>query len=179
MKSIKDIVREKKKFKYRRVQGIYFLFDVDSLIYIGCSFDCEGRILTHSKDKKFDSYSIIEINASKVGMLKLENRYIQKYKPLLNKTIKTPGVPNVKQELTEHEKDIARNIKKLRIKEQETVYVEPEIDDLEYWTNEELNQLRDLDGSRSDEYFYYKKIMKERRKVGFFKNSPEMNPDAC
>ena len=171
--SFENIRSKKKSWTDERINGIYFLFDTDNLVYIGYSSDCEGRVLTHRKDKKFDAYSIIELNLSKLEMLKLEDRYIQKYKPALNKTIKMVAT---KKELTEHEKIIAKNIGSL-IQKQKVVLDDYEADDLEYWTSDELNQLRNQDGSRSDEYFYYKRIMQERIKAGHFNDRAA--PDVC
>ena len=84
--SKKEIISRKRKFIWERVTGIYFLILNDEIIYIGTSEDCQVRIMTHAKYKKFNSYYIIDTgNMGNGGRHALESWYIDKYKPKYNK----------------------------------------------------------------------------------------------
>jgi hypothetical protein len=62
--------------------GIYFLIKKNKIVYIGQSTNIFTRIMTHSNDKNFDSYSYIPCDQSILD--KLESLYIHVYQPELN-----------------------------------------------------------------------------------------------
>lgn len=70
------------KIQNKSIIGIYFLWDVDTIVYIGQSIDIDKRISEHRKNKKFSHYSYIE--CSKKDLNKLESSYIKTYNPILN-----------------------------------------------------------------------------------------------
>ena len=67
---IKDIYKLK-KFISDPIIGVYFLWDCDTLIYIGQSTDIYKRISEHRSVKKFTHFSFIECPEYKLD--KLEN----------------------------------------------------------------------------------------------------------
>ena len=75
--------------------GVYFLFDQDSLIYIGKSENVFRRLNDHVRNKFFDNYSFIKCNTEKDAS-SLEKEMIIKYKPALN-------IQHKKEELIERE----------------------------------------------------------------------------
>ena len=66
------------------ISGVYFLFDKDELVYVGCSNDIFKRIIQHEGKKVFDSYSYIELSNEEEIML-CEGVLIDKYIPKYNK----------------------------------------------------------------------------------------------
>lgn len=65
------------------LSGIYFLFNMDALIYIGRSFYLKNRLKQHLRDKEITSFSYIE-NLNQYDCDIMESFYIKKYKPKLN-----------------------------------------------------------------------------------------------
>jgi hypothetical protein len=62
------------------MSGIYFLFQGDTLVYIGQSKNVEKRISTHNID--YDSYRVIPCAIP--DLLRYEKRLINYFKPELN-----------------------------------------------------------------------------------------------
>jgi predicted GIY-YIG superfamily endonuclease len=75
--------------------GVYFLFDQDSLIYIGKSENVFRRLNDHIRNKFFNNYSFIKCNTEEDAS-RLEKELIIKYKPALN-------IQHKKEELIERE----------------------------------------------------------------------------
>lgn len=73
------------KIEVKKIRGIYFLFRGNELVYIGSSINITSRIETHriQKQKEFDSYRILELNGN-INLIKVEARFIYKYKPIYN-----------------------------------------------------------------------------------------------
>ena len=68
------------------VQGIYFLFYLDELVYIGKGWNCFLRVAEHTRkdsDKIFSSWSFLPVE-DKDEMKDLEKQLIQKHKPKYN-----------------------------------------------------------------------------------------------
>lgn len=72
---------------YRKIVGVYFLFDKDQIVYIGQSVDILTRIGYHVKDKIFDSYCWVECKPEELD--NLESDYIVKYAPKYNVGVST------------------------------------------------------------------------------------------
>ncbi len=66
----------------RGVQGIYFLYVRTQLIYIGASTDVAKRLSTHGSSE-FTHYRYVVVKSRDL-LLKLERRYLVKYKPPRN-----------------------------------------------------------------------------------------------
>lgn len=75
-----------KRHSFRKIRWIYYLFDKWELVYIWQSDSIIPRINVHTRDKKFDSYSYIEI-VDWIWMDDIEMSEIIKYKPKYNKYI--------------------------------------------------------------------------------------------
>lgn len=80
-----------KKFKtsnneIKPKRGIYFLFNKNSLVYIGQSEFIEKRIFDHVGSKNFDSWNYIE-HSKETSLNEIEADLILKYQPFYNKTI--------------------------------------------------------------------------------------------
>lgn len=67
-----------------RLQGLYFLFNNNEIVYIGKSENILKRIKDHRRKKIFTHYTYIPID-SRVELSIFEFYYINKYKPVLNK----------------------------------------------------------------------------------------------
>ena len=83
-----DLKRNKipKHLKYFEQQGVYFLWNSKTLIYVGKSTNIRRRLIEHKRAKKFTSYSFIPIDdVDKMSLL--EAYFIVKYKPKLNKKV--------------------------------------------------------------------------------------------
>lgn len=65
--------------------GIYFLLYRKEIVYIGQSKNLSTRIKCHG-DKKFDTIRIIECSSK--NMARYERRWILKFKPKYNKSLK-------------------------------------------------------------------------------------------
>ena len=63
--------------------SIYFLFDEDTLVYVGLSVNPCSRIGTHTRDKTFTHYRIM--SCRKERMFYWESILITRYKPKYNK----------------------------------------------------------------------------------------------
>ncbi len=61
---------------------IYFLFNGDTLVYIGKSKNLVNRVMYHREDKTFTDLAIVETNENDYSLL--ECYYINKYKPQYN-----------------------------------------------------------------------------------------------
>ena len=75
-----------RKEKKTVIQGIYFLFKGDELVYIGKSVNIYGRVNSHDQDD-WDTYSYIEVDGyvRDFELSKLEKAYQLKYRPRYNK----------------------------------------------------------------------------------------------
>lgn len=62
---------------------VYFLFDEEELIYIGQSTNACARISAHTRDKKFNSITMLPVPKENLDYIEL--LYIQKYNPAINK----------------------------------------------------------------------------------------------
>lgn len=65
-------------------KGVYFLYDIHELVYIGLSADIAKRVIQHEKTKVFTDYSFVEIGDINEAML-IERTLIDKFKPKYNK----------------------------------------------------------------------------------------------
>lgn len=61
---------------------IYFLFLNGELVYIGKTINLQTRLVTHLRDKVFDSYRYIECPQDRLNHYEL--RWIKRFKPPLN-----------------------------------------------------------------------------------------------
>lgn len=87
-------VEEARELKSERVtvfngNYIYFLFDENTLVYIGQSVNIAGRIPSHLQDKVFDSVFFREIPADE--KLLIESINIKFYLPKYNRDMRTSG----------------------------------------------------------------------------------------
>jgi len=64
--------------------GVYFLIKNGSIVYVGQSTDVHARIATHRRDKEFDRVTIIWCPPD--SLLKVEAKYIAKFRPVLNRS---------------------------------------------------------------------------------------------
>ena len=71
--------------------GVYFLFKGDEIVYIGKSINIIGRVMSHTKDKDFDTWCYIPIDELEQGPI--EEMAIQRYKPKYNKQYWSTGLP--------------------------------------------------------------------------------------
>ena len=79
-------ILKNKKFLARPCPSIYFLIKNNKIIYVGQSEYAEARIIFHTKNKNFDSYSIIKLEKEDDCLLsELESYYILKFLPKYNK----------------------------------------------------------------------------------------------
>lgn len=65
--------------------GVYFLFLNEELVYIGSSKHIMYRLQTHLRNKEFDCFTYIETKPE--DRLPLEEAYIDKFEPRLNKNL--------------------------------------------------------------------------------------------
>lgn len=63
---------------------IYFLLHNNKIVYIGQSGDIHGRVISHRRNKVFDSIRSIECHIKNLNFY--EKRWIDKFKPKYNKT---------------------------------------------------------------------------------------------
>lgn len=82
--NLQELISSKLPYQDLRICGVYFLFDLKELVYIGSSEDCTTRLRNHEKDKTFDSYFIIEM--APVYIRDVERKYINEFNPWYNKT---------------------------------------------------------------------------------------------
>lgn len=80
---MKANIHELPKIEFRRICGVYQLYQNDCLIYIGKSTDINTRIISHAKDKNFTHYSFIECEPSNLN--EIEASLIKRHLPELNK----------------------------------------------------------------------------------------------
>lgn len=81
--SIKISVPEKHITRPEKIEGIYFLFYKNEIIYIGKSINIYKRIYAHKmKGVCFDSFSFLKIEIEQ--LLTMEREYIKKYNPKNN-----------------------------------------------------------------------------------------------
>lgn len=81
--SIKISVPEKHITRPEKIEGVYFLFYKNEIIYIGKSINIYKRIYAHKmKGVCFDSFSFLKIEIE--HLLTMEREYIKKYKPKNN-----------------------------------------------------------------------------------------------
>lgn len=71
---------DKIKFKASQDFYVYFLFKGGILIYVGSTFDLEGRLRSHTSTRDFDTYSKIAYG-SRQEVLNAERLFINKYLP--------------------------------------------------------------------------------------------------
>lgn len=62
---------------------IYFLVDCENVVYVGQSSNFTGRISTHLRDKRFDSFYLLELDSKYIN--DAEFFYISKFAPKYNK----------------------------------------------------------------------------------------------
>lgn len=79
-------IHDLERYEVEGKKGVYFLFNGPSLVYIGQSTNIEGRVVSHRKDKVFDSYSYILI-ADDQERIEEEKLLIMKHNPIYNKTV--------------------------------------------------------------------------------------------
>lgn len=72
-----------RKHNLKLISGVYLLYHEGELVYVGQSFNIIQRIWYHTRDIEFDSYSYISANAANID--RIEEHYITKYQPRLNK----------------------------------------------------------------------------------------------
>jgi excinuclease UvrABC nuclease subunit len=87
-KDLKDPFKLKRiKKEDNGITGIYFLFNLDEVVYIGQSKNINSRIAQHisENEKEFDCFSFITCNKNQLN--KLEEKYIFHHSPLYNKTL--------------------------------------------------------------------------------------------
>lgn len=66
--------------------GVYFLFENDALVYIGCSINVASRIGSHADGRKgYKPDSFFFLPCARKKMARLERKYIEKYSPPFNK----------------------------------------------------------------------------------------------
>lgn len=67
-----------------RLQGLYFLYLGDDLVYIGKSNNIRGRLIQHidAGDKDFDSWSYFEMDVP--SCIQAERELIQRFRPKYN-----------------------------------------------------------------------------------------------
>ena len=66
--------------------GIYFLYRKDEIQYIGQTVNILSRIGSHRQDKDFDKVFFLPVEADSTLLEYIEMRFIDFYKPPLNKT---------------------------------------------------------------------------------------------
>jgi excinuclease UvrABC nuclease subunit len=79
--SIEDLHAKRTPFK--KLNGIYFLFNGDELVYVGLSVNIIARVHVHDK-VDWDSYSFVEVDIWGEDLEVLETAYIKKFKPRYN-----------------------------------------------------------------------------------------------
>lgn len=78
-------VEQFEKHVFRKITGVYFLFNEGQLCYIGQSIDILSRICSHAKEKIFTSYAFVECQEKELN--EIEKKYIEKYTPDLNRCL--------------------------------------------------------------------------------------------
>lgn len=68
--------------------GVYFLLKGESIVYIGQSITPEARIITHTRDKDFDSFYIIRCRPEILNTA--ESLLIMHFKPIFNGNVTNP-----------------------------------------------------------------------------------------
>lgn len=107
-----DIILSKRQ-TWQPPCGIYFLFQYDTLVYIGSSRAFYTRMLEHQRKIRFNTYVFLPCKVSE--QKELETKYILAYTPLLNGH--TPDKKLTAQLLTESEiNDRKRAIRKRKAK---------------------------------------------------------------
>lgn len=71
--------------KYEMKPCIYFLVSENEIVYVGQTLSLPNRLLSHKKNKEFDSYYAYE--CEKEDMTKLECYFIIKFNPKYNKLL--------------------------------------------------------------------------------------------
>jgi|GEM_PF-3277104 len=69
------------------ISGVYFLIYKEEIVYIGSAFDILSRIQMHKEGKRFMFNRMFIIRCEpkdKIGRLKIERNYIEKFKPKNN-----------------------------------------------------------------------------------------------
>ncbi|MCX6163885.1 MAG: GIY-YIG nuclease family protein [Ignavibacteriae bacterium] len=84
---MENIENKIQSLHYKRYTGIYLLYKNRKLIYVGVANDIYSRLTQHRISKKmWDDVKYIE-EKDYYKAIKIENYLIDKYNPLLNKTI--------------------------------------------------------------------------------------------
>lgn len=100
--------------------GVYFLFYNNEIVYVGKTTNGLSRVYSHIKTKKFNRYSFILCDISKLNST--EEQYIIKYRPKYNKTLQDNiSIATIKRilknsQLVHHKNIIKEVINKLEIK---------------------------------------------------------------
>jgi hypothetical protein len=80
--SAKEIIKHRQKLSESAIVGVYFLIKSRTIVYVGQSIDIRRRIVDHTKDKDFDSFSFLECRKEELSIY--ESLYIHVFKPTLN-----------------------------------------------------------------------------------------------
>lgn len=84
----------------KKITGIYFLIKDNTIVYIGQSSDTHKRVISHSYNKSFDSFRVIECRSESLSHY--EKRLINYFRPPLNGSPggkrKGAGRPKTKEE---------------------------------------------------------------------------------
>jgi len=79
-KNLEELREESKTLD--KLSGVYLLWNIDELVYVGQSKNGTSRIINHKKDKFFSRYTWIEVPLDLLN--DIERFYIKKYKPRYN-----------------------------------------------------------------------------------------------
>lgn len=70
----------------KRLKGIYYLMEGESIVYIGSSYNVEDRVKQHY-DKQFGYVEFTESDLDRGDLYELEKELIRKHKPKYNKNL--------------------------------------------------------------------------------------------
>jgi hypothetical protein len=73
-----------RRFRQKSICGVYFLYFLGRIVYVGQSVDVRSRISQHTREKTFDEYAFVR--CPEVWLDILEAVYIQRINPPLNRT---------------------------------------------------------------------------------------------
>lgn len=93
-KHIHEILQLERHAIEADVSGVYFLFQGESIVYVGQSRNIHSRVRDHLADKQFEHYSFIEIELPSHRKA-IEAHYIEILNPLLN--VATPSAKKLEQ----------------------------------------------------------------------------------
>lgn len=118
-------------------QGVYFLFQGRSIVYVGQSSNIERRVFHHRQEGKkvFDSFSVIQCDPAPAALNLKEAEFIYIFQPIYNRTLPEQGEYTV---LTTFVSTRGVDIRKLRKQ-----YAEAKAGK-RFWKVSELNHLFNL-----------------------------------